>query len=99
MAVQSEGMRPPSYQFAARSQEMLDQAFPQSERVRSMAVLAHRQAAHVVARQSRLELTQLISVEFVDLDSVFAAQVPGGVVLFQALKRPVHIKMAKTMDE
>src|SRR5262245_61843758 len=64
-----------------------------------MAVLAHQQAAHVVARQSWLELTQLIGVEFVDLDAVLAAQVPGRGVLGEALERPVHIKMAETMDK
>src|SRR3954453_4362413 len=64
-----------------------------------MAVLAHLQAAHVIARQSRLELTQLIGVEFVGLDAVFPAQIPGSLVLVEALERPIHIKIAEAMDE
>ena len=56
-----------------------------AERVRGVAVLAHQQAAHIVARQGGLELAQLVGVEFVDLDPVLAAQIPGEAILFQAL--------------
>ena len=70
-------MRRARHELAARAREMLDKALDQRERVRGMAVLAHEQAAHIVARQSRFELAQFIGVEFVDLDPVLAPQSPG----------------------
>src|SRR5262249_12255851 len=92
-------MRPRASEFAPRAQEVLDQPLDQGKRVRGMAVLPHQQTADVVARQSRFELAQLIGVKFVDLDAVFAAQLPGSVVFAQALERPVHVKMTEAMDE
>jgi uncharacterized protein (DUF1778 family) len=37
-----------------------------------MSVLAHQHAADIIARQRRLELSQFIGIELVDLDPVFA---------------------------
>ena len=51
---------------------MPEQALHEPERVRSVPVLAHQQPADILARQRRFELTQLVGVEFVDLDPVVA---------------------------
>ena len=59
----------------------------QAERVAGMAVLAHQQAADIVARQRRFELAQFVGVELVDLDPVLAPQRPGEPVLRQRLRR------------
>ena len=78
---------------------MVEEALDQPQRVRGVPVLAHQDAAHVIARQGGFELTQLIGVEFVDLDPVLAAQLPGEPVLCQALRGAVDIKMAEPVDE
>ncbi len=70
---------------------MVEQALNQAERVRGVAVLAHQNAAYVVARQSGFELAQFVGVEFVDFDPVLAAQFPGEPVLFQPLRRAINV--------
>jgi hypothetical protein len=60
-----------------------------------MTVLAHEHAAQIIPRQRRLELTQLVGVEFVDLDPVFAAQIPRKTVLFRAVRGAIDIKVAE----
>jgi len=66
--------------------EVLDEALDQRQRVRGMPVLAHQQAADILARQCRFELTQFVGVEFVDLDPVVMPQIPGEAVLCQPFR-------------
>src|SRR5258708_16249858 len=64
-----------------------------------MPVLAHQHAAHIIARQRGLELAQLVGVEFVDLDTVLAAQVPRQAILLRAFGRTIDIEMAEPVDQ
>ncbi len=78
---------------------MVEQSLDQAQRVRGVPVLAHQDAADIIARQGGFELAQLVGVEFVGLDPVLAAQFPGEPVLFQALRRAVDVKMAEPVNE
>ncbi len=64
-----------------------------------MSVLAHQDAANIVARQGRFQLAQLVGVEFVDFDPILAAQFPGEPVLFRPLRRTIDVEVAEAMDE
>src|SRR5437879_324863 len=66
--------------LAALPLKLLDEPSDEAQRVVGVTVFAHQEAAHIIARQGRLELAQLIAVKFVYDDAVFPAQAPGKIV-------------------
>ena len=64
-----------------------------------MSILAHEHAADIVSRQRGFELTQFVSVEFVDLDPIFGSQLPGEMILSQAVRGAIDIEMAEAVHE
>src|ERR1700731_4795688 len=78
---------------------MLGTVLPRPRGVRGVPVLAPQEAADVLARQYRFELAQLVGVEFVDLDPVFAPQRPGEAILCETFGGAVDVEMPQPMDE
>src|ERR1700731_2067940 len=64
-----------------------------------MPVLAHQHAAYVIARQRGLELAQLVGVEFIDLETVLAAQGPPRAILPPPSGGRIDIEMAEPVDQ
>ena len=99
LSIEAKAECPRRHDLAALAPEQFDKRRHQPERIARMAVLAHEEAAHILARQARFELAQFVGVEFVDLDAVVAPQCPGEAVFRQRFGRAVDIKMPALMHE
>ena len=99
LAVEAEPERAGLHDLAAVAPELLDETGHEAVRVARVPVLAHQQAAHILARQHRFELAQFVGVEFVDFDAVLAPQRPGQRVFRQRFGRTVDVQMAALMDQ